>query len=323
MRLISQRRMLLLFALVLSATALPARVRVDHAGRRVEVPERPQRIVSLAPGLTETLFSLGLGERVAGVTDYCDFPAEARAKPKVGGMINPSVETIVGLKPDLVLLTREGNRWETLEALERLKINVFAISVERLDDIFRMMREVADLAGVTARGEEAVRRLEHEAAEIEKAVRGQPPRRVVFVVWLQPLVSVGGGTFLDDLLRRAGADSISSGTSQPWPHLSIEEIVRRAPEYVLVPKTPWFAPTREEFLRLPGWRDLKAIQENHIIHLPSAAERPGPRLVEIQALIARALHAQAFSAVPSSPRISPNTGGTNPRGTSGSAGKPF
>jgi len=290
-----------LLSVCLAAAALPARaarVVTDHVGRRVKVPEHPQRIVSLAPNLTETLFALGLGERVVGVTDYCDYPAEAKLKPKIGGVINPSVETVVSLKPDLVLITREGNRRETLEALERLKISVFAVRAERLEDIFRMIRDVAATAGVPERGDELARRLEKQAAEIEKAVEPFAPRRVVLLVWLQPIVSVGRGSFLDDLLRRSGAASISASSAQPWPHISVEEVVRSDPEYLLVPRSPGFAPTREELLRLPGWREVEAVQQDRIIYLPSAVERPGPRLVEMQELIARALHPQAFANKP-------------------------
>ncbi len=283
-----------LVALLAMAVCAPAGVRVDHAGRRVEIAEQPQRIVSLAPSLTETLFALGLGDRVVGVTDYCDYPSAARSLPKVGGIINPSIETIVSLKPDLVLITREGNRRETLEALERLKISVFALNVERLGDVFRMIRDLAAVAGVPARGQELARRLEAQSAAIEQAVQDYPPRRVLLLVWLQPIVSVGRGSYLDDLLRRAGGESVSESSAQPWPHLSIEEIVRRNPDYLLVPRSPWFAPTREELLRLPGWRELRAVQQDRLIYLPSAVERPGPRMIEIEELIARALHPRAF-----------------------------
>ena len=275
-----------------------ARVLTDHIGRRVEVPDQPRRIVSLAPSLTETLFALGLGNRVVGVTDFCDFPSEATSKPKVGGVINPSVEMVVSLKPDLVLISREGNRRETMTALERLRIPVFAVSAERLGDVFRLIRDVAAIAGVAARGEALADRLERQAAEIEAAVRPYPPRRVVLLVWLHPIVSVGHGSFLDDLLRRTGAVSISADTAQPWPRLSVEQVVRSNPEFLLVPRSPGFAPTREQLLRLPGWRELPAVQEGRIIYVPWDVERPGPRLVETQQLIARALHPEAFATKP-------------------------
>ena len=275
-----------------------ARVLTDHIGRRVEVPDQPQRIVSLAPSLTETLFALGLGDRVVGVTNFCDFPPEAGSKPKVGGVINPSVEVVVSLKPDLVLISREGNRRETMTALARLGISVFAVSAERLGDIFRLIRDVAAIAGVAARGEALADRLEQQAAEIEAAVRPHRPRRVVLLVWLHPIVSVGRGSFLDDLLRRTGAVSVSAGTTRPWPRLSVEEIVRSNPEFLLVPRSPGFAPTREQLLRLPGWRQLPAVQQGRIIYLPWEVERPGPRLVEIQQMLARALHPEAFATKP-------------------------
>lgn len=273
-----------------------ARVLTDHTGRQVSVPERPQRIVSLAPNLTETLFALGAGDRVVGVTDFCDYPAHARSKAKVGGIINPSIEAVVSLKPDLVLITREGNRRETMEALERLKISVFAVGTDTMAGVFRMIRDVGAAAGLAGRGEQLARRLEAESAAVERALRGQPPRRVLLLVWLQPVVSAGRGTFLDDLLRRSGAESISATLSAPWPHLSIEEIIRSDPEYLLIPRTPWFGPTREELLQHPGFRELKAVQENRIVYLPAAVERPGPRLGAVQSLIARELHPGAFPA---------------------------
>lgn len=284
-----------LLAVLFFAAGVHARVLTDHTGRRVTLGDQPRRIVSLAPSLTETLFALEVGESVVGVTDYCDYPEEARTRPKVGGIINPSAEAIVALQPDLVLIARETNRRETLEALERLHIPVFVVNSERLDDVYRMIRDVAAAAGVPARGEELSRRLDARAAAVEKAIRGYPPRRVFLLVGLQPIVTAGQGSFLDDLLRRAGGESVAAASRQPWPRFSVEELVRADPEILLVPRTPWFSPSREELLRLPGWSELKAVQEERIVYLPAAVERPGPRLVEMLELIARALHPQAFA----------------------------
>lgn len=291
-------------AIAAAVCASYTRVLTDHAGRRVEVPERPQRIVSLAPAITETLFALGVGERVAAVTDYCDYPEEARAKPKVGGMINPSIEAIVAAQPDLVLHTIEGNRRETLEALERLNLSVFVFNPTTMGDVFRTVRDLGSAAGVPDRAEELAGRLQAESAAIERAIRGRPARRVLFLVWLNPIVSVGRGSFLNDVLSRSGAESISAGIGQPWPHVSLEEILRSDPDYLLVPRTPWFGPTRDELLKLPGWRELRAVRNSRIVYLPAAVERPGPRLVAMQAQIARALHPAAFTTRPASARPS-------------------
>jgi len=283
-------------ALVLSLLPafLAARTRTDDAGRRVEVVENPQRIVSLAPSLTETLFALGLGERVVGVTDYCDYPAEARSKTRVGGIINPSVEAIVSLAPDLVLITREGNRRETMEALERLGVPVFAVNTNELADVFRTIRHLGELAGVPERGRRLAADLERQSAAIAEAIRPYPARRVLFLVWLQPVVSVGRNSFIEGLLQRSGAESIAEASAQPWPHLSIEEILRSEPEFILIPRSSSFAPTRAQLLRLPGWRELKAVRAGRIVYLPATVERPGPRLIEVQDVIARAIHPEAF-----------------------------
>ena len=286
------------WATVLVLSLLPAflaaRTRTDDAGRRVEVVENPQRIVSLAPSLTETLFALGLGERVVGVTDYCDYPAEARSKTRVGGIINPSVEAIVILAPDLVLITREGNRRETMEALERLGVPVFAVNTNELADVFRTIRHLGELAGVPERGRRLAADLERQSAAIAEAIRPYPARRVLFLVWLQPVVSVGRNSFIEGLLQRSGAESIAEASAQPWPHLSIEEILRSEPEFILIPRSSSFAPTRAQLLRLPGWRELKAVRAGRIVYLPATVERPGPRLIEVQDVIARAIHPEAF-----------------------------
>lgn len=268
---------------------------IDHIGRRVEVSTQVQRIVSLAPGITETLFALGLGGRVAGVTDYCDYPREARSRPKVGGIINPNVEAIVGMQPDLVIIGRETNRRETMEALERLRIPVFVVNTERIDDVFRLVRDLAMLAGVPERGEALASRLERRSAWIEKLAGTEPPPRVFFLIGLNPVITVGRGSFLDDLVRRAGGQSISAASLQPWPRFSLEEILRADPQYLLISSSPGFAPRREDLLRQPGWSELKAVQEDRLVYLPSEVERPGPRLVDMQELLARALHAAAFS----------------------------
>lgn len=284
---------ILCFVLLLAQSAGAAQL-TDHLGRRVAAPDRPQRIVSLAPSLTETLFALGVGDRVAGVTDFCDYPAEARRKPRVGGIVNPNLERILALEPDLVLITREGNRRETLDSLERLGVATYAVETGRLEDVVRMVRDVGAAVGEAASGERLAAEMERRVAAVRAAVNGRPPRRVLFLVWLQPVVSVGRGSFLGDLLERAGALSISAASALPWPHLSVEEILKQQPEWIVVPRSSGFAPTREEFLRLPGWRELPAVRDDRILYLPDAIQRPGPRLAEMLEMLARALHAEAF-----------------------------
>jgi iron complex transport system substrate-binding protein len=283
--------------LLLALGSVPAHAVVvtDHLGRRVEVPSRPARIVSLAPSLTETLFALGAGDRIAGVTDYCDYPPEARTKTKVGGMINPNIERLVALRPDLTLLTKEGNRRETLDALERLGIAVYVVETARLEAISRALRDLGRVAGEPAAGEALASDLERRIAATRAAVRGFAPRRALFLVWLQPVITVGQETFLDDLMESAGASSISRTQAQPWPKMSVEEILRQDPEYILVPRSSDFSPSREDLARVPGWRELSAVRHDRILHLHEAIQRPGPRIAEMLESLARSLHPEAFA----------------------------
>lgn len=276
------------------AAEAPARAVVDETGRTVQVPARVERIVSLAPNLTEMIYALGLEERLVGVTTVCDFPPAARAKPKVGDVIDPSLERIVELKPDLVLGTPAGNRRETADALERLGVPVYGIDPHSVNDIFTSIRHVAELVGVPEAGQELAARLEARLAALP-APQGSPTRpRVLFVVWLEPLVTVGGNTFLNDVLERAGADSITANLSQGWPQLSVEEVLERDPDYLVVPRTPILEARLAELARRPPWQRLRAVQQNRIVWVEEAVLRPGPRIVEAIEELARALHPEAF-----------------------------
>lgn len=286
----------LLLECALVCLPMRAGVVTDHIGRRVEVPSRPLRIVSLAPSLTETLFALGAGNRVVGVTDYCDYPAEAKTKAKVGGMINPNLERLVALKPDLTLLAKEvGNRKETLETLERLGVPAYVVETSRLEAIPKSIRDLGRLVGESANGDALAADLDRHIASVRAAVHGVAPRRVLFLIWLQPLVTVGRETFLDDLMESAGAVSVSRGQSQAWPRLSAEEVIRQDPEYILVPQSPDFSPTREDLARVPGWKDIAAVRNDHILYLNEAIQKPGPRIADMLESLARALHPEAFA----------------------------
>jgi iron complex transport system substrate-binding protein len=273
----------------------PPRTLTDHLGRRVTIAERPLRIVSLAPSLTETVYALGAADRLVGVTDYCDYPPEAQSKSKIGEMLNPNLERITALHPDLVLITKEGNRRDTLTTLERLNIPTFAVETERLEDISRMFRDVGQAVDEAAAGANLAKSLDQRVAAVQRVLKGRAVRRVLMVIWLQPMVSVGKGTFLNDLLERAGARSIAEAEGQPWPKLSVEEIVRSDPEYIVVTRSPGFSPGRDELLKLPGWRELTAVKQDRIVSLPDAAQRPGPRIADMLELLARAIHPEAFT----------------------------
>jgi iron complex transport system substrate-binding protein len=238
---------ILFFALTLSAAAVRASQSpvpaseptpkstaqfTDELGRKVKVAADVRRIVSLAPNLTETLYALGLGDRIAGDTDYCDYPKEATAKPHVGGPMNPSIEAIVALRPDLVLATTSINRVETVDALARVGISVYVSDPHTVEGLLAGIRNIADITGASASGKSVVDDLQARLDSLHATLNGRTPSRVLFVVWSSPLISVGQGTFIADALKLAGAQSVVKSTKN-WPEMSMEEVVRLRPEYLI------------------------------------------------------------------------------------------
>lgn len=297
----------LLTALMATAPALPARARLqndlpasrevtDETGRNVRIPQPVRRIVSLAPSLTEVLYALGLEDRLVGDTDYCDFPADAAKKHKVGGAINPNMEEVVALKPDVVLVVKSLNRLETVRALEQLGIAVYATDPHTVREVVLSMKRLSRVLGVESAGITLDERLESRLASMRDKLNGIPPKRVMFVVWTEPLISVGKRTFIADVLEQAGASSVVE-SKKDWPQFSLEEAVSLQPEYLV------FASSHSETVRndvealalKPGWSAMDAVKKRKIAVIGDAINRPGPRIVDAVEELARQLHPEVFA----------------------------
>lgn len=279
-----------------STTAQSLRLVVDETGRQVGLPVRVERIVSLAPSLTEILYALGLEARLVGVTDFCDFPLEAKSKPRVGQVINPSLEKIVALKPDLVLGTTAGNRRETATALERLGIPLYGLDPRSVEDVLASIRRLGELLEVAEAGGELEAHLRGRLERVAARVNARARPRVLFVLWVEPLMSVGRKTFVHDALARAGAESVSGDRAEDWPRLSLEEVLRQNPDYLIVPRSPAVESRLQELGGNPVWRELRALREKRVILLDEAVLRPGPRIVDTIEQLARALHPEPFES---------------------------
>jgi iron complex transport system substrate-binding protein len=266
----------------------------DELGRTVRLSFPPRRIVSLAPNLTEALYALGVEERVVAVTDFCDYPAAARAKPRVGGAINPSLEAILAAQPDLVLLTYSHNRRETAEALDRLGVPYYVTNPRSIQGVLASVGRLGELAG-SPRADALLAGLRARLAGIERRLEGRASRRVLFVVWDEPLISVGRATFVADALRYAGAASVVA-TEQDWPRLSLEEVIRLEPDYLIfaASHSESVAALTRSLAQRPGWRRLAAVREGRVAVVSDAINRPAPRLIEAIEALARVLHPDAF-----------------------------
>ncbi len=278
--------------LVFAWVSLPAGARMvtDQTGRQVDVPERPKRLVSLAPSITETLYALGLGDRLVGDTDYCEYPPEARDIPHVGSILNPNLERIVALRPDLVLGSPEANRIETADRLGRLGIPLYGVTAHTMDETLFSIEDLGRVLNREAEARRLVEQLRQRIAAVEHRVAGRRPPKVLFVVWYRPLTTAGRRTFVDDVIRRAGGVSITDDLPGEWPRMSLEEALRRNPDVILFPRSESFAPDLDEFQRLPGWRDLRAVRDRRLYFVSDTIIRPSPRLVNALEEVAGILH---------------------------------
>ncbi|HEX4542427.1 MAG TPA: helical backbone metal receptor, partial [Candidatus Acidoferrum sp.] len=227
-----------------------------------------------------------------------DYPPDAQKKTKVGGAINPSLEKIVSLHPDLVLVT-SLNRFETEHALDDLGISSYGTDPRTVDEIITSTKKLAGVLGVPEAGAAVAEDMQHRLAALQQRIGTLPPKRVLFVVWTQPLISVGKGTFIADALRHAGAVSIVD-SAQDWPQVNLEEVARLQPEYLIFADShseP--APHELETLAtLPAWSILDAVSKRRYAVISDAVNRPAPRIVLAIEELARQLHPEAFVEKP-------------------------
>jgi iron complex transport system substrate-binding protein len=254
----------------------------------------PQRVVSLAPSVTETLFALGFGDRLVGVTTYCDYPPEARRLPKIGGFMNPSLEAIVDKKPDVVIGVNTATDPAKAREMERLGLKVNLISVASVNDILAGIKSVARLIGSSEAGEKLVLKIERQFNQVKKRVAPAPRRSTLLVVGLRPLVAVGGKNFIDELITLAGGDNIAGNAAQPWLNLPDEYVVAKAPQVIIEAGMG-----SERAASAQHWGDLKsipAVKEGRVYSYPSdKILRPGPRVGEGLEEIARMVHPECFA----------------------------
>jgi iron complex transport system substrate-binding protein len=278
------------FLLEISAASLPPRMVTDQTGRRVNIPENPQRLISLAPSITETLYALGLGDRIVGDTTYCDYPPEARLKPHVGALLNPSMEAIVALKPDLVLGIAEANRRETAEQLERLSIPIYGLTAHSVEETLHSIEDLAQVLDRGDQGKSLVESLRRRVDAVKRSAAGQPKPKVLFVVWYRPLITAGPHTFIADAIRVAGGVSIADDLAGEWPRMSLEDALHRDPDIILFSQSESFSPALDEFQQLPGWRDFRAVKDHRLYFISDTINRPSPRLIDALEEVARTLH---------------------------------
>jgi len=268
---------------------------IDETGRKVKISSSPKRIISLAPGITEILFALHLDEEIIGVTDYCDFPVAARNKPRIGGFINPSIEKIVSLRPDLIIGTSDGNLMETIHRLGDLGFSVYLINPKSFNGVMKAIHHIGTTAGREEESRKITGNMILKEEEIATRIKSFPKPKIFFQVGYAPIMTAGRGTLADDLIRLAGGRSISENESVNYPHYNIETILSKAPDIIIMSSMD----SKKDYLNLikmwQSWKDLPAVKMNAVFVVDSnLVDRPTPRVAEGLEAMARMIHPEAF-----------------------------
>jgi len=273
------------------------------------MPAEINRIVTLAPNVTEIVYALGIENKLVGDTNECNTPPAAKSKPHVGEPQSPSIEAILALHPDLVLATDAINRVDTADALQHLGIAVYTMAgdTQTVLHILDSMARVAELTGAEPQGSDLVANLRSRLDALHARLQDRPMAHVLFVVWEDPLITIGQNTFIADALRWASAESVIL-SKQNWPQIGIEEVVRLQPDYIVFANGHGETAATElaELRTRPVWRDLDAVELGHVINLNEEAIRPSPGLVDAIEQLARAVHPEAFAA--NAENLSPRSG---------------
>jgi len=276
--------------------ALASRQFTDEKGRRITVPDNPQRVICLAPSLTEMTYALGLGNIIVGVTDFTDDPPEAQKKPSVGNLTGPSFEKIISLRPDLILAAAGLNERSTVEQLDHLGLPVFVVDPHTLDDILASVQRVGDVLNRSREATELVQRLQHQRAAVGARVQGLPRLKVLVLVWYDPVISAGGKSYVTDVIRAAGAESVTADLNQVWPEISMEEVIRRAPDYLLLVQANHGGVSLKDLKGRAGWDQLPAVKQGHVIYIGERLIRPSPVVFDALEQLAKQLHPRAFES---------------------------
>jgi len=293
MRILPTLVLLLLIAWPVSAPA--AHHLVDEVGRPVTVPLSPKRIISLAPNVTEILFGLGLDQEIVGVSIHCNFPEKARTRARVGSYISLDFEKIVSLKPDLIIGTGAGNTKDMVDRLEKLGFSTYIIFPKNFDGILTSVRHLSQVVAREKEGLVTVRSMESRRQKIDDLIRNLPRPRVFMQIGEAPIVTVGRGSFADDLISLAGGENVAAKEEKMYPRWGMEEVLRRSPEVILIssmnPKGNYERVVQE----WSRWKMIPAVQHGRIRLIDSdLIDRPSPRIVEGLEEMAGVFHPERF-----------------------------
>ncbi len=286
---------ILLLTGTLAANYYPVTI-TDDLGREVIVTKRPERIISLAPGNTEVIFALGAEDRLVGVTEYADYPKEAKGIESIGMIKEPNIEKIIKLRPDLVLAF-EITPKEVIYRLEELGIKVVGFNPQQIGEILDYISTVGRITGQSQKAKELVGQLDSRIDQVTSVIRDNVRRedypQVFYEIWYPPLYTAGQGTYIDDLIYLAGGVNIAGQLKDSWPQYNLEMLLVENPDIYLASYQAGL--DKQQISSRAQFGSIKAIKEGRIGILdPDLVNRAGPRIVDALEQMAQMIHPELF-----------------------------
>ncbi len=270
-------------------TAALTRDITDDSGHRLKIPEKIERAVSLAPNLTEIVFAVGGGDRLVGVTTFCDYPAEAQKIQKIGDTQTPNIENIIALKPQVVLVSTASQMENFTRTLEQQGITVFITNPNSLNDIYKTIYQVGEIFGRSEKAREIVDELKRRVADVEARTDSAGNTKVFLQISKEPLFTVGKDSFITDLISRAGGASITSNVETAYPKVSKETALALNPDAIILSDSEDNREPNDVFKNSSAVRNGKVFRIN-----AELISRPSPRIVDGLEQMAKALHPESF-----------------------------
>ncbi len=282
------KRLLLLLLFLCPASCFASRTLKDELGRTVVIPDHPHRLICLAPSVVDDVYSLGAGTDVIAVSEFTTYPAEAVGKPTIGAPLNPSLEKIIALHPDLVLGTGDMNYLAVVDQLGRYGIPVFMVDPHGIAGIYKSITSLGYALNREADAIRLVRDLEAREQRMRTRVQGKPAVRVFMPVWYDPIVTVGRHAFITELIEAAGGSSITGDIAQEWPQVNLEAVVSRHPDALLL--ISGSKVSLADLSGRPGWQAVSAVQKHRVYYVDRRIELSSPAAIYAMEDLAKQLH---------------------------------
>ena len=267
----------------------------DEAGREVSFPFPPKRIVSLAPNITEILYSLGLDEEIVGVSNHCNFPEKAKRKVRVGSYISLDFEKITSLNPDLIIATGAGNTREMVGRLGKLGFQTYVIFPKNFEDILQSIIHIGQVVNRDREARGIIEGMKRRSQRVIELTKNLPRPKVFVQIGEAPIVTVGKGSFADDLLRLAGGENIAGKEKEVYPRFGMEEILKRSPEVIVISSMNPKGDYQKILQEWTRWKTIPAVKNGRIYLIDSdLLDRPSPRIIDGLEELARVLHPERF-----------------------------